>query len=112
MASQTRAAGRGHRLFTIQSKDSNLIKWPKSLNSLTLVTLALRLFCDSAARRRKTMRLSRALSDLVAYTKSVRVHDIETQGEQSSRRPSTVFHGSVCDSETMFVAVLFLLWQP
>lgn len=31
-------------------------------------------------RRRKTMRLSRALSDLVKYTKSVRVHDIETQG--------------------------------
>uniref|UniRef100_A0A8C2EEC1 Phosphoinositide phospholipase C n=1 Tax=Cyprinus carpio TaxID=7962 RepID=A0A8C2EEC1_CYPCA len=30
-------------------------------------------------RRRKTMRLSRALSDLVKYTKSVRVHDIETQ---------------------------------
>lgn len=27
------------------------------------------------------MRLSRALSDLVKYTKSVRVHDIETQGE-------------------------------
>lgn len=26
------------------------------------------------------MRLSRALSDLVKYTKSVRVHDIETQG--------------------------------
>uniref|UniRef100_A0A671NXQ2 Phosphoinositide phospholipase C n=1 Tax=Sinocyclocheilus anshuiensis TaxID=1608454 RepID=A0A671NXQ2_9TELE len=32
-------------------------------------------------RRRKTMRLSRALSDLVKYTKSVRVHDIETQGK-------------------------------
>uniref|UniRef100_H2LG24 Phosphoinositide phospholipase C n=1 Tax=Oryzias latipes TaxID=8090 RepID=H2LG24_ORYLA len=30
--------------------------------------------------KRKTMRLSRALSDLVKYTKSVRVHDIETQG--------------------------------
>lgn len=27
------------------------------------------------------MRLSRALSDLVKYTKSVRVHDIETQGK-------------------------------
>uniref|UniRef100_A0A8C6P7L5 Phosphoinositide phospholipase C n=1 Tax=Nothobranchius furzeri TaxID=105023 RepID=A0A8C6P7L5_NOTFU len=31
-------------------------------------------------RKRKTMRLSRALSDLVKYTKSVRVHEIETQG--------------------------------
>ncbi|XP_051931587.1 1-phosphatidylinositol 4,5-bisphosphate phosphodiesterase eta-2 [Hippocampus zosterae] len=30
-------------------------------------------------KKRKTMRLSRALSDLVKYTKSVRVHDIETQ---------------------------------
>uniref|UniRef100_A0A8B9HKV5 Phosphoinositide phospholipase C n=1 Tax=Astyanax mexicanus TaxID=7994 RepID=A0A8B9HKV5_ASTMX len=35
-------------------------------------------------RRRKTMRLSRALSDLVKYTKSVRVHDIETQGKSSN----------------------------
>uniref|UniRef100_A0A3Q3IUP8 Phosphoinositide phospholipase C n=1 Tax=Monopterus albus TaxID=43700 RepID=A0A3Q3IUP8_MONAL len=34
---------------------------------------------NSAFRKRKTMRLSRALSDLVKYTKSVRVHDIETQ---------------------------------
>ncbi|KAJ8360798.1 hypothetical protein SKAU_G00173230 [Synaphobranchus kaupii] len=31
------------------------------------------------SRRRKTMRLARALSDLVKYTKSVHVHDIETQ---------------------------------
>uniref|UniRef100_A0A3Q1BGG2 Phosphoinositide phospholipase C n=1 Tax=Amphiprion ocellaris TaxID=80972 RepID=A0A3Q1BGG2_AMPOC len=38
------------------------------------VTLVCLLF-----RKRKTMRLSRALSDLVKYTKSVRVHDIETQ---------------------------------
>lgn len=30
------------------------------------------------------MRLSRALSDLVKYTKSVRVHDIETQGKHSA----------------------------
>lgn len=30
------------------------------------------------------MRLSRALSDLVKYTKSVRVHDIETQGKHLS----------------------------
>lgn len=30
------------------------------------------------------MRLSRALSDLVKYTKSVRVHDIETQGTHTS----------------------------
>uniref|UniRef100_A0A3Q3IUG5 Phosphoinositide phospholipase C n=1 Tax=Monopterus albus TaxID=43700 RepID=A0A3Q3IUG5_MONAL len=37
---------------------------------------------NSAFRKRKTMRLSRALSDLVKYTKSVRVHDIETQDTQ------------------------------
>lgn len=30
------------------------------------------------------MRLSRALSDLVKYTKSVRVYDIETQGKHSA----------------------------
>uniref|UniRef100_A0A8C9TDF2 Phosphoinositide phospholipase C n=1 Tax=Scleropages formosus TaxID=113540 RepID=A0A8C9TDF2_SCLFO len=35
-------------------------------------------------RKKKTMKLSRALSDLVKYTKSVGVHDIETQGEVSS----------------------------
>lgn len=46
MASQTRAAGRGHKLFTIQSKDSNLIKWPKSPNTLTLVTLVFWLCCQ------------------------------------------------------------------
>ena len=34
----------------------------------------------SMARKRKTMRLSRHLSDLVKYTKAVRVHNIETQG--------------------------------
>uniref|UniRef100_A0A671TEQ8 Phosphoinositide phospholipase C n=1 Tax=Sinocyclocheilus anshuiensis TaxID=1608454 RepID=A0A671TEQ8_9TELE len=37
--------------------------------------------CKFLCRRRKSMRLSRALSDLVKYTKSVRVHDIETQGK-------------------------------
>lgn len=33
------------------------------------------------------MRLSRPLSDLVKYTKAVRVHDIETQGKR--QHPST-----------------------
>lgn len=37
------------------------------------------------------MRLSRALSDLVKYTKSVRVHEIETQGKGSSVRTSNLF---------------------
>uniref|UniRef100_A0A3P8X4K0 Phosphoinositide phospholipase C n=1 Tax=Cynoglossus semilaevis TaxID=244447 RepID=A0A3P8X4K0_CYNSE len=37
--------------------------------------------------KRKTMRLSRPLSDLVKYTKAVRVHDIETQGKR--QHPST-----------------------
>uniref|UniRef100_A0A8B9J8V2 Phosphoinositide phospholipase C n=1 Tax=Astyanax mexicanus TaxID=7994 RepID=A0A8B9J8V2_ASTMX len=41
-------------------------------------------------RRRKTMRLSRALSDLVKYTKSVRVHDIETQAHASSWQVSSL----------------------
>ncbi|XP_073732193.1 1-phosphatidylinositol 4,5-bisphosphate phosphodiesterase eta-2 isoform X2 [Misgurnus anguillicaudatus] len=41
-------------------------------------------------KRRKTMRLSRALSDLVKYTKSVRVHDIETQGYVCSWQVSSL----------------------
>uniref|UniRef100_A0A6Q2YH87 Phosphoinositide phospholipase C n=1 Tax=Esox lucius TaxID=8010 RepID=A0A6Q2YH87_ESOLU len=41
-------------------------------------------------RRGKTMRLSRALSDLVKYTKSVRVHDIETQAYMSSWQVSSL----------------------
>uniref|UniRef100_A0A8C2HFS9 Phosphoinositide phospholipase C n=2 Tax=Cyprinus carpio TaxID=7962 RepID=A0A8C2HFS9_CYPCA len=41
-------------------------------------------------RRRKTMRLSRALSDLVKYTKSVRVHDIETQAYVCSWQVSSL----------------------
>ncbi|KAL7837418.1 hypothetical protein SRHO_G00271290 [Serrasalmus rhombeus] len=41
-------------------------------------------------KRRKTMRLSRALSDLVKYTKSVRVHDIETQAYMSSWQVSSL----------------------
>nr|XP_023697268.1 1-phosphatidylinositol 4,5-bisphosphate phosphodiesterase eta-2 [Paramormyrops kingsleyae] len=34
------------------------------------------------SRKKKTMKLSRALSDLVKYTQSVGMHDIETQGER------------------------------
>ncbi|XP_041835595.1 1-phosphatidylinositol 4,5-bisphosphate phosphodiesterase eta-2 [Melanotaenia boesemani] len=41
-------------------------------------------------KKRKTMRLSRALSDLVKYTKSVRVHDIETQGFATSWQVSSL----------------------
>ncbi|XP_007550279.1 1-phosphatidylinositol 4,5-bisphosphate phosphodiesterase eta-2 [Poecilia formosa] len=41
-------------------------------------------------KKRKTMRLSRALSDLVKYTKSVRVHEIETQGFLSSWQVSSL----------------------
>uniref|UniRef100_A0A8C6SSP2 Phosphoinositide phospholipase C n=1 Tax=Neogobius melanostomus TaxID=47308 RepID=A0A8C6SSP2_9GOBI len=44
----------------------------------------------SFCRKRKTMRLSRALSDLVKYTKSVRVHDIETQACTSSWQVSSL----------------------
>uniref|UniRef100_A0A6Q2Y5D2 Phosphoinositide phospholipase C n=1 Tax=Esox lucius TaxID=8010 RepID=A0A6Q2Y5D2_ESOLU len=38
---------------------------------------------SSSTSRKKTMKLSRALSDLVKYTKSVGVSDIETQGDSS-----------------------------
>ncbi|XP_039652214.1 1-phosphatidylinositol 4,5-bisphosphate phosphodiesterase eta-2 [Perca fluviatilis] len=41
-------------------------------------------------KKRKTMRLSRALSDLVKYTKSVRVHDIETQAFVNSWQVSSL----------------------
>ncbi|XP_028855037.1 1-phosphatidylinositol 4,5-bisphosphate phosphodiesterase eta-2 [Denticeps clupeoides] len=41
-------------------------------------------------RKRKTMRLSRALSDLVKYTKSVHVHDIETQAYMCSWQVSSL----------------------
>ncbi|KAK2861967.1 hypothetical protein Q5P01_001500 [Channa striata] len=41
-------------------------------------------------KKRKTMRLSRALSDLVKYTKSVRVHDIETQACSNSWQVSSL----------------------
>ncbi|XP_049895177.1 1-phosphatidylinositol 4,5-bisphosphate phosphodiesterase eta-2 [Epinephelus moara] len=41
-------------------------------------------------KKRKTMRLSRALSDLVKYTKSVRVHDIETQAFANSWQVSSL----------------------
>uniref|UniRef100_A0A3Q1KI57 Phosphoinositide phospholipase C n=1 Tax=Anabas testudineus TaxID=64144 RepID=A0A3Q1KI57_ANATE len=44
----------------------------------------------STYRKRKTMRLSRALSDLVKYTKSVRVHDIETQALTNSWQVSSL----------------------
>ncbi|XP_061583343.1 1-phosphatidylinositol 4,5-bisphosphate phosphodiesterase eta-2 [Cololabis saira] len=42
------------------------------------------------SKKRKTMRLSRALSDLIKYTKSVRVHDIETQGFATSWQVSSL----------------------
>ncbi|XP_071351085.1 1-phosphatidylinositol 4,5-bisphosphate phosphodiesterase eta-2 [Trachinotus anak] len=41
-------------------------------------------------KKRKTMRLSRALSDLVKYTKSVRVHDVETQAFANSWQVSSL----------------------
>lgn len=34
-----------------------------------------------ASRQKKTMKLSRALSDLVKYTKSVGAHDVDSEGE-------------------------------
>uniref|UniRef100_A0A3B3ZPC4 Phosphoinositide phospholipase C n=1 Tax=Periophthalmus magnuspinnatus TaxID=409849 RepID=A0A3B3ZPC4_9GOBI len=47
-------------------------------------------FAMFSCRKRKTMRLSRALSDLVKYTKSVRVHDIETQAYTNSWQVSSL----------------------
>ncbi|XP_074969795.1 1-phosphatidylinositol 4,5-bisphosphate phosphodiesterase eta-2 isoform X1 [Phalacrocorax aristotelis] len=35
--------------------------------------------CNRTNRQKKTMKLSRALSDLVKYTKSVGIHDVETE---------------------------------
>nr|XP_015814490.2 1-phosphatidylinositol 4,5-bisphosphate phosphodiesterase eta-2 [Nothobranchius furzeri] len=52
-------------------------------------------------KKRKTMRLSRALSDLVKYTKSVRVHEIETQGFASSWQVSSL-------NETVMNQILLL----
>ncbi|KAK1159579.1 1-phosphatidylinositol 4,5-bisphosphate phosphodiesterase eta-2-like isoform X2 [Acipenser oxyrinchus oxyrinchus] len=42
------------------------------------------------SRQKKTMKLCRALSDLVKYTKSVGVHDIETQAASSSWQVSSL----------------------
>ncbi|XP_077459403.1 1-phosphatidylinositol 4,5-bisphosphate phosphodiesterase eta-2 [Stigmatopora argus] len=52
-------------------------------------------------KKRKTMRLSRALSDLVKYTKSVRVHDIETQAFTNSCQVSSL-------NETVMNQILLL----
>uniref|UniRef100_H2UH10 Phosphoinositide phospholipase C n=1 Tax=Takifugu rubripes TaxID=31033 RepID=H2UH10_TAKRU len=52
--------------------------------------LSLLLINNAPFRKRKTMRLSRALSDLVIYTKSVRVHDIETQAFTNSWQVSSL----------------------
>uniref|UniRef100_A0A3Q2CJ94 Phosphoinositide phospholipase C n=1 Tax=Cyprinodon variegatus TaxID=28743 RepID=A0A3Q2CJ94_CYPVA len=80
------AAGRDLRLFTTPSKVFGIsiictISVQNVLNSLLYLCIF---------RKRKTMRLSRALSDLVKYTKSVRVHDIETQGKVSSLNETVV----------------------
>uniref|UniRef100_A0A8C9XIX7 Phosphoinositide phospholipase C n=1 Tax=Sander lucioperca TaxID=283035 RepID=A0A8C9XIX7_SANLU len=56
---------------------------------VSTVTLVLFVY-NSPYRKRKTMRLSRALSDLVKYTKSVRVHDIETQAFVNSWQVSSL----------------------
>lgn len=59
-------------------------------------------------RKKKTMKLSRALSDLVKYTRSVGLYDIEAQGEH--------FYSLVTDTKFMLqdlrndlIAVLFTL---
>lgn len=54
------------------------------------------------------MRLSRALSDLVKYTRSVRVHDIETQGKHFAVDTSDLLKG--CLSEILMCLGFFLLF--
>lgn len=51
------------------------------------------------------MRLSRALSDLVKYTRSVRVHDIETQGKHFAVDTSDLLKG--CLSEILMCLGFF-----
>lgn len=38
-------------------------------------------YLSRVSRQKKTMKLSRALSDLVKYTKSVGIHDVETESK-------------------------------
>lgn len=48
--------------------------------SLSLISWKINMFYYSRInRQKKTMKLSRALSDLVKYTKSVGIHDVETE---------------------------------
>uniref|UniRef100_A0A671TBN3 Phosphoinositide phospholipase C n=1 Tax=Sinocyclocheilus anshuiensis TaxID=1608454 RepID=A0A671TBN3_9TELE len=58
------------------------------MDSFSLIIVCV--LCKFLCRRRKSMRLSRALSDLVKYTKSVRVHDIETQAYMCSWQVSSL----------------------
>uniref|UniRef100_A0A8V0ZC60 Phosphoinositide phospholipase C n=1 Tax=Gallus gallus TaxID=9031 RepID=A0A8V0ZC60_CHICK len=52
----------------------------KRKESLSLISWKINMFYYSRInRQKKTMKLSRALSDLVKYTKSVGIHDVETE---------------------------------
>ncbi|XP_056462512.1 1-phosphatidylinositol 4,5-bisphosphate phosphodiesterase eta-2 [Gadus chalcogrammus] len=66
---RTSSVGETHPGIHSQNEDTRIVYHPK---------------------KRKTMRLSRALSDLVKYTKSVRVHDIETQAYLTSWQVSSL----------------------
>ncbi|TSL97299.1 1-phosphatidylinositol 4,5-bisphosphate phosphodiesterase eta-2 [Bagarius yarrelli] len=58
------------------------------------------------SRRKKTMKLSRALSDLVKYTKSVAMQDLETQGSSSwlvSSLSETKAHQMIQQKPAQFV---------
>uniref|UniRef100_A0A8C2YVS8 Phosphoinositide phospholipase C n=1 Tax=Cyclopterus lumpus TaxID=8103 RepID=A0A8C2YVS8_CYCLU len=72
-----------------EGEDDNDICLIHLILLVSTVTLEL-LSINSPFRKRKTMRLSRALSDLVKYTKSVRVHDIETQAFANSWQVSSL----------------------
>lgn len=69
------------RVFIVVGDNINFIL----LNSITIYCLALKsALCFHLfylCRKKKTMKLSRALSDLVKYTQSVGLYDIEAQGK-------------------------------
>uniref|UniRef100_A0A3Q3IUN2 Phosphoinositide phospholipase C n=1 Tax=Monopterus albus TaxID=43700 RepID=A0A3Q3IUN2_MONAL len=60
---------------------------------------------ENEDENRKTMRLSRALSDLVKYTKSVRVHDIETQGKYKRHKSKHLIFTLVCLNQRQLLRV-------
>uniref|UniRef100_A0A674AX61 Phosphoinositide phospholipase C n=1 Tax=Salmo trutta TaxID=8032 RepID=A0A674AX61_SALTR len=81
--------------------DQSASKVTTTVTIETTVPLAHWLF---SCRKKKTMKLSRALSDLVKYTKSVGVSDIETQGDwQVSSLSETKAHQIMQQKAATFI---------